>query len=493
MMLDRVDLKKKLSKKDYSKIMKDLGDRMGIAQRAARDAKRPIIIVFEGWRGSHRSVVVNDIKQYMDSRGFDVYSTVAMDPSLSKQPFFTFFWKHLPADGNIALYHRSWYYLKNSLDIKPEHECCETCRKMNFEHINAFEKVLTDDNYIVLKYFLHISKEKQQKREEKGEKTFGKAWRKLNPAYDEMGHYEEYLEHYEKMLHETNTPNAPWLVVSAEDPEVAKVDIFSDMVNRIEKALEIGPIITPEEIRPNYNYDELSKYDPNKEMDKQTYEKELIKYQTKLKMLQVKMLCRGISAVIGLEGWDAGGKGGAIRRLIAALDPLGYHVHPIAAPNAVERQYNHLWRFWINLPDPGNIAIFDRTWYGRVMVERIEGFAQPGEWQRAYDEINDMESQWTDHGMVVQKFWLHIDQEEELRRFTERQDTPSKQWKITEEDWRNRAKWDQYEEAVNEMLVRTNKPNAPWTVVEGNNKYYARIKVLKTVCEAFEKRLKQKD
>lgn len=492
-MLELVDLKKKLSKKDYSKIMKNLGERMGVAQRAARDAKRPIIIVFEGWRGSRRGDIINEIKQYMDSRGFDVYSTVRMGADVAKQPFFTFFWQNLPADGNIALYHRSWYYLKNSLDIKPSEEQSADSKHMTYEHINAFEKVLTDDNYIVLKYFLHISEEKQNKRNEKADKTLGKAWRELNPAYDEGGKYKEFEKRYEEMLQATNKPNCPWLVVSAEDPDVAKVDVFTDMVMRIESALAAGPKVTPEEVRPNYKYDELSKYNPDQVMDKKTYERELEKYQEKLKMLQIEMFQKGVSAVIGFEGWDAGGKGGAIRRLTAAMDPLGYHVHPIAAPNAVERQYNHLWRFWIHLPQAGNIAIFDRTWYGRVMVERIEGFAQPGEWHRAFDEINDMEEQWTDHGMVLLKFWLHIDQEEELRRFNERQNTPSKQWKITDEDWRNRAKWDQYEEAVNEMLVRTNKPNAPWTVVEGNNKYYARIKVLKTVCEAFEKRLKKKD
>ena len=177
-----------------------------------------------------------------------------------------------------------------------------------------------------------------------------------------------------------------------------------------------------------------------------------------------------IPVVIGFEGWDAAGKGGAIRRLTAALDPLGFHVHPIAAPNVVEKQFHYQWRFWTRLPQPGNIAIFDRTWYGRVMVERIEGFAKPQEWQRAYDEIKDMEAQWSEHGIAIAKFWLQIDKEEQLRRFNDRQNDPNKQWKITDEDWRNRDKWDAYEAAVNEMLVRTDTSYAPWTVVEGNNK-----------------------
>lgn len=492
-MLAKTDLKKKLSKKEFNKIMKSLGERLGLAQRAARDANRPIILVFEGWRGSHRSQVINTLMQNMDARGFAVHSTVRMQHDAST-PFFTYFWKNLPADGHIAVYHRSWYYLKNDCDMnhKHHHDEEEEIKDMTYAHINAFEKVLTDDNYIVLKYFLHVSEETQAKRLEKQEKTLGKAWRDINPAYDEAGRYKEFYKQYDTMLEATNRPNAPWHVVPADDPEVAQLTVFTSIVESIEKALEIGPQVTPEEVRPDVEFNELSKYEPYQAMDKKEYEKQLEKYQSKLSKLQVEMFQKGISAVIGFEGWDAGGKGGAIRRLTAAMDPLGYIVHPVAAPNAVERQYNHLWRFWVNVPEAGRIAIFDRTWYGRVMVERLEGFAKPGEWQRAFDEMNDMEEQWTDHGMVVLKFWLQISKEEQLRRFTDRQNTPNKQWKITDEDWRNREKWDVYEDAVNEMIARTNKPNAPWVVVEGDNKYYARIKVLKTVCDAFEKRLGKK-
>ena len=202
------------------------------------------------------------------------------------------------------------------------------------------------------------------------------------------------------------------------------------------------------------------------------------------------MYKKGIPSVFGFEGWDAGGKGGAIRRLTAALDPLGYSVNPVAAPNVVEKSFNYLWRFWTRFPKQGEIAIFDRTWYGRVMVERIEGFATQDEWGRAYAEINEMEAQWAEYGTVIGKCWLQIDKDEQYKRFKEREQNPNKEWKITDEDWRNREKWDAYEAAVNEMLVRTSTDYAPWTIVEGNNKYYARLKVLKTVIEMFEKRLK---
>ena len=204
-MLAKIDLTQKLSKKEYNKIMKDLGERLGLAQRAARDANRPIIIVFEGWRGSHRSAVINDMMQHMDARGFNVLSTVRMGHN-SNQPFFTYFWENLPADGHIAVYHRSWYYLKNDCDMNHDHhhEASSVVKDMTYAHINAFEKVLTDDNYIVLKYFLHVSKETQEKRVEKQEKTLGKAWREINPAYDETGRYKEYYEQYDTMLSQTS-------------------------------------------------------------------------------------------------------------------------------------------------------------------------------------------------------------------------------------------------------------------------------------------------
>ena len=201
---------------------------------------------------------------------------------------------------------------------------------------------------------------------------------------------------------------------------------------------------------------------------------------------------RQIPVIIGFEGWDAGGKGGAIKRLTEKMDPRGFTVNTTAAPNDYEKAHHYLWRFWKNVPKKGHVAVYDRTWYGRVMVERIEGFCTKKEWQRAFKEINDMEAQFVQSGAIVLKFWMQIDKEEQRKRFEERQKNPEKQWKITEEDWRNRDKWDAYEEAVNEMLIRTSTPEAPWVIVEGNCKYYARIKVLEVVIEAIEKRLESR-
>ena len=349
--------------------------------------------------------------------------------------------------------------------------------------------MLTDDNYIILKYFLHLSKDQQKENIAKNAKTLGKAWRDVSPAIDESDKYDEYLERYEKMLEATDKVNAPWHLIAADDRRSAEIEIITSIVETVEKAINT-PVSAPAAvIRPNTKYDVLGKTNATQELSKEDYKKELDKYQKRLKQLQIEMFKAQIPTVICFEGWDAAGKGGAIRRLTAALDPLGFSVHPVSAPNVVERQFHYLWRFWVHLPEAGNIAIFDRTWYGRVMVERIEGFAKDYEWQRAYDEIKDMEQQWAEHGFAIAKFWLQIDKDEQLRRFTDRQNDPMKQWKITDEDWRNRDKWDAYEEAVNEMLVRTDTSYAPWTVVEGNNKYYARLKVVKTIVELFEKKL----
>ncbi len=487
-MLEKLDLTKKLAKDEYNKAMDVLGEKLGEVQRKAREAKRPVIIVFEGWRGARRSTIINKIMQQMDARGFNVFSSVKLSDEERSMPFFTYFWQHLPPQGHIVVYHRSWYYLKNECDIEFRKEK-DKWLNTSFDHINNFEKELTDDNYILLKFFLHISEKQQAENLAKNYKTLGKAWKEISPAYDESGEYKIYLERYEKMLEATDTTNAPWHIIAADDSRSAQVDVFKAVIDTVEHALDVQCQSCSSVPRIANYYNVLGQVDLDKSISKSEYKDKLDKYQEKLRMLQIEMFKAGIPAVIGFEGWDAAGKGGAIRRLTAALDPLGYSVNPVAAPNIVEKQFHYLWRFWIRLPRPGSIAIFDRTWYGRVMVERIEGFAAPQEWQRAYEEIKDMEEQWSEYGIAIAKFWLQIDKDEQYRRFKEREGNPQKIWKITDEDWRNREKWDAYEEAVNEMLIRTDTSYAPWTIVEGNNKYYARLKVLQTVIELFEKKL----
>ncbi len=485
-MLEKLDLEQKLPKDEYNQAMEKLGLRLGQVQRQARDLKRPVIILFEGWRGARRSLIINKMMQEMDARGFRVLSSLEVASDEPCQPFFTYFWKNLPAKGHIAVYHRGWYYLKNYREfVDKENKQVDTTT----EHINAFEKTLVDDGYILIKFFLHLSRKKQKSNLTKRSKTLGKAWKDKYSTYDDSDDYDKYLECYEKLLEATDTAQAPWNLVTADDTRSAQVSVIGTIVDILERELTVQPK-AGEIQRSTELYDVLSRVDLQKTIAKEKYKAKLDEYQNRLKQLQIDLFRANIPAVIGFEGWDAAGKGGAIRRLTAALDPLGYVVHPIVAPNELERQYHYLWRFWSRLNvKGGRVTIFDRTWYGRVMVERIEGFAQPYEWQRAYDEIKDMEAQWADSGIAIAKFWLQIDKDEQYRRFQEREGNPDKQWKITEEDWRNREKWSQYEEAVNEMLVRTDTSYAPWTIVEGNDKYYARLKVLETVINLFEEKL----
>lgn len=493
-MLEKIDLKQSVKKDLYNEKMDYFGIKLGELQRACRAAGIPILILFEGWRGAKRNVIINHMMQQMDARGFRVYSASKMADEELDQPFFEPFWRQLPAKGSIAVYHRSWYYLKNEYTFDHDEEQVKNINT-TYEHINAFEKQLTDDNYVILKFFVHISEKQLKENIKEATKTYGKGWNKSSAGDDDFVDYQRYSEIYEKMFIDTDKPNAPWHLIAGDDTRFAEVSIFDIIVQRLEGALaeaEARKQAVEQDVKTlkNESYDALSKVDLSKSISKAEYKEKLEKYQEKLNILQYEMYKKGIPAVFGFEGWDAGGKGGAIRRLTAALDPLAYQVNPVASPNVVERMFHYLWRFWIHFPKRGEIAIFDRTWYGRVMVERIEGFAKQKEWSRAYAEINEMEAQWAEYGAVIAKFWLQIDKDEQYKRFKEREKNPDKEWKITDEDWRNREKWDAYEEAVNEMLIRTSTDHAPWIIVEGNDKYYARLKVLKTVIEMIEKRLK---
>ncbi|HZU25590.1 MAG TPA: hypothetical protein VFA04_08715 [Bryobacteraceae bacterium] len=236
----------------------------------------------------------------------------------------------------------------------------------------------------------------------------------------------------------------------------------------------------------------LETIDVTKRLDRDTYVREVTRRQIQLRELGYQVYARKRPVLLLFEGWDAAGKGGAIKRITEKLDPRGYVVYPISAPQGEDKTHHYLYRFWRRLPERGQIAIFDRSWYGRVLVERVEGFAAEDEWKRGYREINSFERQLRDFGTIMAKFWIHISREEQLRRFEERRAIGYKSWKLTEEDWRNRDKWEAYEEAVEEMLVKTSTRTAPWTLVEGNDKYWARVRVLATMVEVLSKELDYK-
>ena len=495
-MLEKIDLSKKVDKKTYRRVMDEAEEKLGLLQRECKDAGIPVILVFEGMGAAGKGVQINRLIQALDPRGFDVYACDRPTEDEQMRPFLWRYWTKTPAKGRIAVFDRSWYrsvQVDRFDGLTPEDKLGDA-----YQDILSFEKQLCDDGTVIMKFFLYIDKDEQKKRFKKLEGSKETSWRVTDEDWNRNKDFDRYLKMNEEMLEKTDTDYAPWVIIEAVDKDYAALKIASTVMDRLEYELEHS---RPEEektaqgqeakIRERFKNGVLSGIDLSKSLTEEEYKTRLKKLQKRLAELHSELYRLRIPVVIGFEGWDAGGKGGAIKRLTSNLDPRGYRVNPTAAPNDIEKVHHYLWRFWNNVPKAGHIAVFDRTWYGRVMVERIEGFCSEAQWRRAYQEINEMESHMANAGAVVLKFWLHIDKDEQERRFRERQANPAKQWKITDEDWRNREKWDQYEEAVNEMLIRTSTTYAPWIVVEGNDKRYARVKVLQTVVDALEKKIKE--
>lgn len=498
-MLEKIDLSKSMKSQKAKEIYEEQSKKLSALQRECKEAKIPIMIIFEGLGAAGKGTQINKLIQALDPRGFHVFSIGKETEEEKLHPFLWRFWVKTPEKGRIAIFDRSWYrrVLSDRFDKLVEEKDIPNA----FSDIQFFEKQLTEDGMVIIKLFLYISKKEQKKRFQSLLDSKETAWRVTKDDLKRNEEYEKYLEMNEEMLKNTDTENAPWTIIESTDKDYAYAKIITSVVNRLEEALQNHKNIAQlqEKIKENMadmpkdrteeNYFKagaLSKIDLTKSLEQQDYKEELERLQKRLRLLHNDIYRMRIPVVLAFEGWDAAGKGGVIKRLTSALDPRGYAVYPTASPNDIEKMHHYLWRFWNNVPKAGHISIFDRTWYGRVMVERIEGFCSEIEWKRAYQEINEMEEHLANSGAAILKFWMHIDKEEQKRRFQERMDNPEKQWKITEEDWRNREKWDLYEEAVDEMLIRTSTSYAPWVIVEGNSKYYARIKVLKTVVKTLE-------
>ena len=401
------------------------------------------------------------------------------------------------------MFDRSWY--RRVLADRVDRLVKGRQLQQAYEDIRSFERQLADDGTVILKFFLHISKKEQKKRFRKLMKNKATRWRVSAGDLKRHRQYAEYLAATNDMLAETDSEDAPWTIVEAHDRRFATLKVFSTIANALERQLadkpgkgsgEFTPEGTAEKTKTGFSEiftrSVLDNVDLDRKLTREEYQRKLDDRQERLRELEHEIYGRRVPVVILYEGWDAAGKGGNIRRLVQNLDPRGYEVIPIAAPNDIEKAHHYLWRFWTQLPKAGHIALFDRSWYGRVLVERVEGFCSEAQWKRAYREINEMEQHMVHFGAVIVKFWLHVDKDEQLRRFKQRQKTAAKRWKITAEDWRNREKWDLYKTAIEEMITRTSTPFAPWTVVESNCKWYARVKTLETVIEAIEKRLAEK-
>jgi polyphosphate:AMP phosphotransferase len=495
-MLKNIDLTREVPKPEYKRLKAEANLKLAALQRQAKALGIPSIVVFEGWSAAGKGTLINEMILPLDPRGFSVYSTRDPTEEDSYYPFLWRFWKRTPTRGRLAIFDRSWN--RRVVGDRVAGLMKGENLRQSFDDIRSFERQLSDEGMVIVKCFLHISKSEQRRRFDALRASPATAWRVTKEDLWQHGRYNEYLEATEHMLTETDTDYAPWTIVEAHDRRFATLKIFNTVISALERGVATVerqsetpalPARAPVSAGSILKTSALDHVDLSKSLTDEEYTARLKKAQAELRELEHEIYLRRIPVVVAYEGWDAAGKGGNIRRLTQNLDPRGYEVVPVAAPNDIEKAHHYLWRFWAQMPKAGHITIFDRTWYGRVLVERVEGFCTEAQWRRAYREINGMEQHLAHFGAVVLKFWLHIDPDEQLRRFHEREGMSHKQWKMTDEDWRNREKIGQYREAVEEMLYRTSTLYAPWTIVESNCKRYARVKVLETVCKAIRKRI----
>jgi len=449
----------------------------------------PVIILVSGVDGAGKGETVNVLNEWMDPRHIETHAVGDPTDEERERPAMWRYWRLLPPKGKIGIFFRSWYSTPISLALHKDAGNSELDQQL--ARINRFEKMLTDEGALILKFWLHLSKESQRRRLKTLEKDPATRWRVTERDWKNFKIYDRFRRTAEHALRRTDTAEAPWIIVEGADARYRYLAVGQAILQAVRSRLDsprtCGASITVPPVTAGMDsLSVLNRLDLSLKLAKKEYEKELEKYQGTLNLLTRHKNFGRMSAVVVFEGFDAAGKGGAIRRITGALDARYYRVIPTAAPTEEERAQPYLWRFWRHIPRRGHLAIFDRSWYGRVLVERVEGLCSPADWTRAYGEINDFEEQMMRNRTLVLKFWLQIGKDEQLRRFREREQVSFKRFKITPDDWRNREKWDDYERAVCDMIDRTSTEQAPWTLVESDDKPFARIKVLKAICEKLE-------
>ena len=534
-MIRKGKLAKEVSREDFDRIAGPLRNEMLRLQDELKSEDFPVIIMFAGVVGAGKAEALNLINEWMDPRWLVTRAYGPPSDEERQRPEYWRFWRDLPPKGRIGLFVGSWYH-------GPVHDFVyKRIGRKKFdaalEGIAAFERTLADDGALIIKFWMHLDKATQKERMKAMEKDKLHSWKISKQDWEHFKHNKKFEKANEIAIRKTDSGGAHWIVVDGTHSRFRSLKILTSVRDAIvahrERRRAQRKIVSEARSRTNLAWaadlrrieqtaDKLEEEsqsaasrkgrastpsNPRTNVSKVTNDGGLVsptildqlemsvslsdkKYTQALRSLRAELglLCRDLhfkskSALILFEGPDAAGKGGAIRRLTGSMDARDYQVNPIAAPTEEERLYPYLWRFWRHLPASGRFAIFDRSWYGRVLVERVEGFAQPDEWMRAFAEIKEFEEQLIGSGFIVLKFWVHITKDEQYRRFKERELISYKAWKLTPEDWRNRAKWNDYAVAVHEMVERTSTKHAPWTIVEGNDKKFARIKILETACD----------
>lgn len=487
-MTNKISTDRKVKFQDFKR--SELSERLARMTRICSDLEIPILIIVDGWESSGRGFVIKDLTREFAAKTFDVEVPDTDDAWDESYPFIRKFWVNLPKKGNIKIFDRSFYY-KIFENLKLSNKEI----KARISSIKNTEKALYDDQTIIIKFFLNVDKDEQAKRIKDLKKSVKKDFYIAGMDKDQQKHYEDYEKHFKKLLEATDFPYAPWDIIDSNDKKSASKEALGIALDRLSQGIErvIRQRNENENTERAYAPEKsiLRNLDLSKTISDEEYKEKKEKLQKEVAHLMYEYYEKGISQILVFEGVDAAGKDGAIERLIKEVDPRLYTVHGISAPSKEELDRNYLWRFYNKLPKDGYVGIFSRSWYGRVMVERVEGFAKVNEWDRAYEEIGNMEKEIHDHGSLVIKFFVTIDEDEQLKRFKDRERNPDKQYKITDEDWRNRKKWDSYIEAMDEMLERTNFDYAPWVIVGSNQKKYARIKVMEEYIRLAKKHLKE--
>ncbi|HRD90112.1 MAG: polyphosphate:AMP phosphotransferase [Candidatus Accumulibacter sp.] len=463
-----------------------------VQEQLRADASFPVVILISGVDGSGKGETINVLYEWMDPRFLSTHAFYAPTAEERARPSMWRYWRALPPKGRVGIFAGSWY--SHPIAERVSNDISRADFDQRMDQLNRFEAMLVNEGALVLKFWVHLSKDAQRERLKSIETNPLTRWRVTKASWDRLKTYDKLQEVAGHLLRTTNTPWAPWIIVEGTDDRYRSLTVGKTILDALQKRLadkrdQNSPVAPP--LSPRIDrLDVLSSLDMTQSLTKKVYETELATWQARLSELMRHPDFKKRALILAFEGADAAGKGGAIRRVMSAMDARQYQIIPIAAPTEEERAQPYLWRFWRHMPRLGRVVVFDRTWYGRVLVERVEGFCSTADWLRAYSEINDFEHDLWHAGGIVIKFWLQISDEEQLKRFEERAQVEHKRFKITEEDWRNRDKAGAYHEAICDMVDRTSSGTAPWTLVESNDKYFARVKVLRTICERLEKELK---
>jgi AMP-polyphosphate phosphotransferase len=491
-MFESAEVGNKVDKKTYKEEAARLRADLLAAQKELAESNFSVVITVAGVGGAGKSEIVNLLLDWMDARGIRTYSLDKPTDEEKQRPGMWRYWRLLPPCGQTSIFFGSW-------DTDPILDCVHgrvTLAELDLsaDRIVDFEQMLHNENTLLIKFWLHLSRKAQKKRLRKLEADPEQRWRVTREDWKLFRCYKVFRRISEHLLRRTSTGEAPWTIVEGTDWRYRNLAVGRALLQSLRFRLEHA---RQEPARPEPHRlliqpeprNVINQLDLGLNLNLEEYKDQLKKGQADLNGLIRQLRTRQRSLILVFEGPDAAGKGGTIRRIIAAMDARDYQVISVAAPTDEERAHPYLWRFWRHLPRRGRVTLYDRSWYGRVLVERVEGFCTQMEWQRAYAEINGFEEQLSEAGIIVHKFWLAISPEEQLARFKVRETTPYKQYKLTEEDWRNRDRWDSYEAAACDMIEKTSVDEAPWTLIEANNKEWARIRVLKTVIQRLKSAL----